>query len=199
MSFPFYHTKYWKDICLNFLGGPVVKNPANTGDTGSIPGLERSHRTLVAVGHLSPCTTTAEAPCAPTTEAPASHAEAQAPRALCAATEALLQWEVHAPQLASSPCSPQLEKTHTQQRKISAARNKNKRHALQDCQLIKLVIFTAPKTFLIETVLFWFFLYNYMVVVKSSPVWWHYIYLHSSYRNTALHHQCKCQPSKNGK
>ena len=72
MSFPFYHTKNWKDICLNFLGGPVVKNPANAGDTGSIPGLERSHRTLVAAGHLSPCTTTTDTLRAPTTEAPST-------------------------------------------------------------------------------------------------------------------------------
>ena len=33
-----------KTICLDFPGGAVVKNPpANAGDTGSIPGLGRSH------------------------------------------------------------------------------------------------------------------------------------------------------------
>ena len=30
--------------CLDFPGGAVIKNlPANAGDTGSIPGLGRSH------------------------------------------------------------------------------------------------------------------------------------------------------------
>ena len=35
-----------KVLCKeDFPGGPVVKNPrANAGDTGSIPGLGRSHR-----------------------------------------------------------------------------------------------------------------------------------------------------------
>ena len=38
---------------MDFLGGPVVKNPpANEGDTGSIPGPGRFHRL---------CATTAEA------------------------------------------------------------------------------------------------------------------------------------------
>jgi len=33
-----------KERKRDFLGGPVVKNlPANAADTGSIPGLERSH------------------------------------------------------------------------------------------------------------------------------------------------------------
>ena len=39
----------------DFPGGTVVKNPpANAGDTGSIPGLGRSHM----LGKLSPCATT---------------------------------------------------------------------------------------------------------------------------------------------
>ena len=84
------------------------------------------------------------------------------------ATEALLQWEVHAPQLASCPCSPQIENAHTQQRKIRAAKNKTKRHALKDCKLIKRIIFTAPKTCLIETVFFFLFLYNCISSVQSQ-------------------------------
>ena len=36
--------KIEKERNRNFLGGPVVKYlPANAGDTGCIPGLERSH------------------------------------------------------------------------------------------------------------------------------------------------------------
>ena len=41
-----------------FPGGAVVKNlPANAGDTGSSPGLGRSH---IAAERLSPCATTTE-------------------------------------------------------------------------------------------------------------------------------------------
>ena len=36
------------------------------------------------------------------------------------------QWEAHAPQLESSPCSLQLEKTRAQQRWPSTAKNKKK-------------------------------------------------------------------------
>ena len=42
----------------DFRGGAVVKNlPANAGDTGSSPGLERSH---IAAEQLSSCATTTE-------------------------------------------------------------------------------------------------------------------------------------------
>ena len=42
----------------DFPGGAGVKNPpANAGDTGSIPGLGRSHMPLE---QLSPCATTTE-------------------------------------------------------------------------------------------------------------------------------------------
>ena len=35
---------FLEELLLDFLGGPVVKNPsANVADTGSIPGLGRSH------------------------------------------------------------------------------------------------------------------------------------------------------------
>ena len=37
--------KEFKIAQKDFLGGPVVKNlPQNTGDTGSVPGLGRSHK-----------------------------------------------------------------------------------------------------------------------------------------------------------
>ena len=41
---------YW-----NFPGGPLVKNlPANAGDTGSIPGLGRSHMPRSHKAHAPP-------------------------------------------------------------------------------------------------------------------------------------------------
>ena len=43
---------------VGFPGGSVVKNPpANSGDTGSIPGLGRSH---IAMVQSSPCATPTE-------------------------------------------------------------------------------------------------------------------------------------------
>ena len=40
--------------CLGFPGGPVIKKlPANSGDTGSIPGLGRSH---IPQGNYAPTT-----------------------------------------------------------------------------------------------------------------------------------------------
>ena len=50
----------------DFSGGPVVNNPpANAGDTGSIPGLGRSHMSWVKEAHapqlLSLCLATREA------------------------------------------------------------------------------------------------------------------------------------------
>ena len=68
---------------LDFLGGPVVKNPpANVGDTGSVPGLGRSHmlrsseaRAAATEQCSSAWEKTAEAhvlqdPCSPTIKAP---------------------------------------------------------------------------------------------------------------------------------
>ena len=86
----------------DFPGGAVVKNPpANAGDTGSIPGLGRSHM-------QSLCATTTEpalwSPCSPTREATAM-------RSPCTATKCSL-------------CSPQLEKARAQQRRPNAAKNK---------------------------------------------------------------------------
>ena len=44
---------------MDFPGGSLYKNPpANTGDTGSIPGLGSFPHDM---GQLSPCTTTTEA------------------------------------------------------------------------------------------------------------------------------------------
>ena len=98
-----------------FPGSSVVKHPpANAGDMGLISDSGRSHMLWSNKSHkpqllswcsrawepqpLSPCTTTIGSPC------PRAHAQQQ---------EKLPQWEAHAVQLESSPCSPQLEKTHT--------------------------------------------------------------------------------------
>ena len=56
-------------------------------------------------------------PCATTTEA-------LAPRAHDPQQQKPPQGEAHAPQLKSSPCSPQLEKAHRQQQRPSTAKNK---------------------------------------------------------------------------
>ena len=77
---------------MNFPDGPVVKNPrTNAEDTGSIPGLGRSH---IATEQLSLCTTT----------------EAHMPRAH-APQEKPPEWAACAPQLESSPCLKQLERS----------------------------------------------------------------------------------------
>ena len=59
-----------------------------------------SGKTPHAVGQLSPCTATAEP----------AHPRARTPR------------EVHVPQLQGSPCLPQLEEAHSEQRRPSAAK-----------------------------------------------------------------------------
>ena len=70
---------------LDFTGGPMVKNPpANAGNTGSLPGLEKSPR----LGQLSLCTTTT---------GPVSS------RAHALQREKPPQWEVHAPQQRVAP------------------------------------------------------------------------------------------------
>ena len=88
----------FKNKLLDFTSGAVVKNPpANSGDTGSSPGLGRPHMlwsnqawapqllSLCSTAHepqlLSPCSTTTEA------RAPTAHAPQQ---------EKPPQWEVHA-------------------------------------------------------------------------------------------------------
>ena len=96
-----------------FSGGAVIKNlPVNAGDTGSSPGLGRSHIPRINEAHapqllslrsrvhepqlLSSCATTTEA------HAPRAHAPQQ---------EKPPQWKAHAPQwIQSRPRSLQLEK-----------------------------------------------------------------------------------------
>ena len=69
-----------------FPGGSVAKNPsANAGDTGSIPDLARSHLLQLL--------------------------EPVCPGVCASRQEKPLQWEAHAPQLESSSCSPQLQKS----------------------------------------------------------------------------------------
>ena len=93
----------------DFPVGAVVKTPpASAGDTGSSPGLGRSHM-LVAAEQLSPCVTTTEAR-APRACAPQQR-EATAMRSPHTATK-------------SSPHSPQLEKARAQQWRPNAAKSK---------------------------------------------------------------------------
>ena len=76
----------FKPSCKDFPGGPVVKSPpANAGDVGSILGWGRFHRTQL----LKPV-----------------H-----PRACASQQENPPQEQAFAPQLPSSPHSPQLEKS----------------------------------------------------------------------------------------
>ena len=88
----------------DFTGSPVVKNsPANTGDTGLIPGPGRIPH---AVEQLSLCATTTEA---------------RAPQ------EKQPQWEAHTTQRKSSPRSPSTRlKACTQQWRPSTAKIKYK-------------------------------------------------------------------------
>ena len=89
-----------------FPGGTVVKNPpANAGDTGSSPGLGRSHMPwsnyareppLLRLRVWSLCSVTREA------------AIVRGPRTA----------------MKSSPCSPQLEKALAQKRRPNTAKNK---------------------------------------------------------------------------
>ena len=98
----------------------VQKNlPANAGNTGSIPGLEKSQR---AMGQLSPCATTTE----PILESP--QAATMKPMHLepCSATrEATTMRSLHTA-TESSPHLPQLEKALTQQGRPSTAKKDNK-------------------------------------------------------------------------
>ena len=89
-----------------FPGGAVVENlPANAGDTGSSPGLGRSHMPwsswarepqLLSLLVWSPCPSTREA------------AIARGPRTV----------------MKSGPHLPQLEKALSQKRRLNAAKNK---------------------------------------------------------------------------
>ena len=87
-----------------FPGGAVVENlPPNAGDTGSSPGLGRSHMLWSNWARepqlLSLCVWS-----------------------LCSATREAAT--VRGPRTASGPCSPQLEKALAQKRRPNTAKNK---------------------------------------------------------------------------
>ena len=97
---------------------PVIKNmPASLGDTGSIPGLGKFHMPWSKQTHapqlLSLCSR--------------AHAlqllKPMGPRVHAPQQEKPTQWEAHALQLESSPCSWQLEKAQVQQGRLSKAKN----------------------------------------------------------------------------
>ena len=103
----------------DFPVGPMVKNPsANAGDIGSIPGLGKFHMPWAtkSLYLLSPNFRACEA----------QLLKSACPRAPALQQEKPLQWEACAPQLESSPCLPQLEKTWEQQWSPSAATKKKK-------------------------------------------------------------------------
>ena len=87
---------------MDFPGDIVDKNPpANAGDMGSIPGPGRSHMPW-------------------SNQAPVSQLLKPARlRAHAPPQKNPLQWETHAPQLASSPDLPQLEKAQAQQWRLN--------------------------------------------------------------------------------
>ena len=92
----------------DFPGGSVVKNlPANAGDMGSIPGQGGTHMLWSKLRLWATAIEPNSRACAPQQETPQ-------------------QWEASAPQWESSPLWLQLEKAHTQQRRPSTAKNKNK-------------------------------------------------------------------------
>ena len=101
-----YIPEHTKEFCGDFPGGTVVENlPANAGDTGSSPGLGRSHMPrsnyarepqLLSLRVWSLCSATREA------------TTVRGPRTA----------------MKSGPCLPQLEKALTQKRRPNAAINK---------------------------------------------------------------------------
>ena len=107
-----------------FHGGEVVKNPpANAGDTGSSPGLGRSHMprsNQARAPQLLSLRSRAHEP--QLLSLRATTTEARAPRARAPQQEKPPQWEVCATK--SSPRSLQLEKARAQQRKPNAAKDK---------------------------------------------------------------------------
>ena len=109
----------------DFAGGTVVKNPpANAGNTGSSPGLGRSHMprsNQARAPQLLSLRSRAHKPqllslCAATTEArePRARAPQEKPR----------KWEAPRTATKSSPSSLQPEKARVQQRRPNAAKNK---------------------------------------------------------------------------
>ena len=86
----------WK----GFPGGAVVKNPpASVGDTGSSPGLGRSHMLRSNKAHAPQVLSLCSRACDPQLLSPrATTTEAHAPRACAPQQEKPPQWEARAPQ-----------------------------------------------------------------------------------------------------
>ena len=107
------------NICReDFPGGAVVKNlPANAGDTGSIPGLERSHIPRSSKTHVPPLLSLCSRACKPQLlksvclEPVLRNKEATTLRSPSTTTK-------------SSPCLLQLEKARMQQQRPNTAKNK---------------------------------------------------------------------------
>ena len=95
----------FKTTFQGFPGGAVVKNPpANSGDTGSIPGPGRSHMpwsNKACEPHLLSLCSRAHEPQLLSPRATAT--EARAPRARARQQEKPPQWEAHAPQRRGAP------------------------------------------------------------------------------------------------
>ena len=101
----YFHKKY---VCRGFPGGAVVENPpANAGDTGSSPGLGRSHM---------PRSNWAREP-----QLLSLHVWS-----LCSATKEVAIVRGPRTAMKSGPHSPQLEKALPQKRRPNTAKNKNK-------------------------------------------------------------------------
>ena len=85
---------------LDFLGGAVVKNPpANAGDTGSSPGLGRSHMPWSNLACAPQPLSLSSRTCEPQLLSPhAMTAEARMPRAHAPQQEKPPQWEARASQ-----------------------------------------------------------------------------------------------------
>ena len=124
---PYISRFYIKGLVKDFPCGTVDRNrPASAGHRGSIPGPGRFHMPQSAeacVPHLlKPTRPRARklqllSPCAATTEA-------LAPRARPLQQEKPPRREACAPQLESSPGSPQLEKVHAQRQRPSTMKSK---------------------------------------------------------------------------
>ena len=107
-----------------FPGGAVVKNPpANAGDTGSSPGLGRSHVPGSNYAHVPrllrsrACKPQLLSPCATTTEA-------HAPTARVPQQEKPSQWEARALQRRVAPARRNQRKAHAEQQRPNAAKSK---------------------------------------------------------------------------
>ena len=95
----------WKKNFWGCPGGTVVKSPpANAGDTGSSPGLGRSHMP--------------QSNWAGAWQLLSLRSRARAPQ-----QEKPLHWEAHTPQQRAAPARRQLEKARVQQQRPNAAKN----------------------------------------------------------------------------